>query len=53
MILSAISNLRSAGFLGLAISIAIGVGAVMPMDHWPTRYFRPISIRNSEGALPY
>jgi hypothetical protein len=39
-------------YLGLPLCIAVCVGAVMPMGHWPTRYLRPISIRSDEGVLP-
>jgi hypothetical protein len=33
--------------------IVLGIGAAMPMDHWPTRHLRPISIRRHDGALPH
>jgi hypothetical protein len=51
-ILSAISALLEGSFWGLGQSGVYIAGTVMPMDHWPTRYLRPISIRSSEGVLP-
>jgi hypothetical protein len=52
-IASGIHAALSGSFWAVVQSSVLIAGAVSPMDHWPTRYFRPISIRSIEEALPH
>ncbi len=58
LIISAGNELRVGQGLALMIISTVlhallCAGAVMPMEHWPTRYLRPISIlRDDGGVLP-